>query len=63
MKNDSPRRKKKRLNSLFEGMETKVQIKKSERENTTRSITKGKTAADLRAAKLVQEKKANYIST
>ena len=56
MKNDSPRRKKKRLNSLFEGMETKVQIKKSERENTTGSTSKGKTAADLRATKLGQEK-------
>ena len=57
MKNDSPRRKKKRLNSLFEGMETKVQIKKSERENTTGSTSKGKTAADLRATKLAQAKR------
>ena len=65
MKNDSPRRKKKRLNSLFEGMETKMQIKKSKRENTTVSISKGTTAADLRATNLAQKKKENknYVST
>ena len=38
-------------------METKVQIKKSERENATGSTSTGKTAADLRATKLGQEKK------
>ena len=62
MKNDSPRRKKKRLNSLFEGMETKVQIKKSERENATGSTSKGKTAGDLRATKLGQEQKKTTMS-
>ena len=62
MKSDSPRRKKKRLNSLFEGMETKVQIKKSERENTTGSTSKGKTAADLRATKLAQANQKNNVS-
>ena len=39
MKNDSPRRKKKRLNSLFEGMETTEQTR--ERTNTRRCISKG----------------------
>ena len=38
---------KKRLNSLFEGMETTEQTRKSERDNTTGSTSKGKAAADL----------------
>ena len=56
MKNDSPRRKKKRLNSLFEGMETTEQTRKSERDNTTGSTSKGKAAADLRPTELAKEK-------
>ena len=39
MKKRQPPKEEKRLNSLFQGMKTKVQIKKNERENTTGSTS------------------------